>query len=119
MILHLDFEFFSPIDIKSAPLDVYANHPDARILMAAYAMDDGPVKVWEADSGPCPELRDGLKDPSNLIAAWNVNYERTVLAAKGMPLPIEHHHIQKALDREGHSRSVKRLRESSDDWSPK
>jgi len=89
VILHLDFEFFSPIDIKSAPLDVYANHPDARILMAAYAMDDGPVKVWEADSGPCPELRDGLKDPSNLIAAWNVNYERTVLAAKGMPLPIE------------------------------
>jgi len=89
VILHLDFEFFSPIDIKSAPLDVYANHKDARILMAAYAFDDGPVKVWEADSGPCPELRDGLKDPNNLIAAWNVNYERTVLAAKGMPLPIE------------------------------
>lgn len=88
-LLHLDFEFFSPIDIKAAPLDVYASHPDARILLAAYAFDDGPVKVWEADSGPCPELRDGLTDPLNTVVAWNIGYERQVLQSKGMVIPNE------------------------------
>jgi hypothetical protein len=88
-LLHLDFEFYSPIDIKAAPLDVYASHPDARILLAAYGFDDGPVKVWETDSGPCRELRDGLTDPGVTVVAWNVGYERQVLASKGLVIPNE------------------------------
>lgn len=89
MLLHLDFEFYSPIDIKAAPLDTYASHPEARILLAAYAFDDGPVKVWETDSGPCPELREGLTDPNNTIVAWNIGYERQVLKSKGLTIPFE------------------------------
>lgn len=88
MLVHLDWEYYSPVDIKSAPLDVYAFHPEARIILGAYAFDEGPVTVWEPHKGPCPELREALRDDGNFIVNWNCSFERTVLAAKGLPLPI-------------------------------
>lgn len=88
-LLHVDLEFFSPLSIKEHPLEVYASAPGSKILLAAYAFDDEPVKVWEYWQGPCKELRDGLTDPSITVTAWNVNYERTVLRAKGIDIPIE------------------------------
>ncbi len=89
MRLHLDFEVFSEIDIKSAPLDVYAAHPSTKILMAAWALDEGPVTVWEADKGKAPEaLSAALRNEDVTVVAWNVNYERTVLRAKGLSIPI-------------------------------
>ncbi len=89
-VLHIDLEFFSPLSIKDYPLDVYASAEGSKILLAAYAFNDEPVKVWEYWQGPCKELRDGLTDPSVMKAAWNVNYERTVLLKKGLHIPIEH-----------------------------
>jgi DNA polymerase len=89
MRLHLDFEVFSEVDIKSAPLDVYAAHPSTKIILAAWAIDEGPVAVWEADKGKAPaEFSAALRNEDVQIVAWNVNYERTVLRAKGMDAPI-------------------------------
>lgn len=88
-LCHIDLEFYSPLSIKDYPLDVYAAAEGSKILLAAYAFDDGPVNVWEYHQGPCRELRDALTDPSVTVTAWNVNYERTVLAAKGLAIPIE------------------------------
>lgn len=88
-LLHIDFEVYSEVSIKEAPLDVYAFHPSTKIILAAYAFDDGPVKVWQESDGPLAELREGLKDERNTIVAWNVNYERTVLRGRGLHIPIE------------------------------
>lgn len=88
--LHIDLEVYSEVDIKTAPLDVYASHPSTKILMAAYAFDDGPVEVWDADQGPSPTpLRTALRDPNVEVVAWNINYERTVLKYKGLDIPLE------------------------------
>jgi DNA polymerase len=89
MICHLDLEYYSPLSIKDYPLDVYASAPGSKILLAAYGFDNGPVKVWEEDQGPCKELREALTDPNVMCTAWNVNYERTVLRSKGLDIPIE------------------------------
>lgn len=88
MRLNFDFEVFSEVSIKEAPLDVYASHPSTKIILAAYAFDDGPIKVWQESDGPCDELREGLKDGTNTLVAWNVNYERTVLWGRGLHIPI-------------------------------
>lgn len=88
-LLHIDFEVYSEVSIKTAPLDVYAFHPSTKIILAAYAFDDGPVKVWQESDGPLAELREGLKDEQNTIVAWNVNYERTVLRGRGLPIRVE------------------------------
>lgn len=45
MQAHIDFETYSPVDIK-AGLSRYSTHPDADILVVCYALDDGPVKRW-------------------------------------------------------------------------
>jgi DNA polymerase bacteriophage-type len=88
-ILHADLEYYSPLSIKNYPLDVYAAAEGSKILMAAFAFNDEPVRVWEYHQGPCKELREGLTDPNVMVAAWNVNYERTVLRSKGLDVPIE------------------------------
>src|SRR5579859_3423634 len=41
------------------------------------------------EDGPCAELRDGLTNQNNQVSVWNCNYERTVLRAKGLNIPIE------------------------------
>jgi DNA polymerase len=87
--LHIDFEVYSEVSIKDAPLDVYAAHSSTKIILAAYAFDDGPVKVWQESDGPLAELREGIKDEQNTIVAWNTNYERTVLRGRGLCIPIE------------------------------
>lgn len=90
MRLHLDLEVFSNVDIKSAPLDVYAADPSTKILMAAWAVDEEPVTVWDADTGKAPaRLSAALRDPSVEVVAWNINYERTVLRHKGLDIPLE------------------------------
>lgn len=89
MRLHIDFEVYSEVDIKSAPLDVYAAHPSTKIILCAWALDEGPVAVWEADKGRAPaELSAALRDESVEIVAWNTTYERTVLTAKGLPIRL-------------------------------
>lgn len=43
---HLDFETRSPVDLKKFGVYAYAAHPEARVLCAAIAKNDGPVLTW-------------------------------------------------------------------------
>jgi DNA polymerase len=92
-LLHIDFEVYSEVSIKEAPLSTsYAFHPSTKIILAAYAFDDGPVKVWQESDGPLAEAYEGASKMSRniTIVAWNVNYERTVnLEGRGLNIPIE------------------------------
>jgi hypothetical protein len=54
MILHIDIETFSPADLPKVGSWKYAQHPDTRILMVGYALDDDDVKVWECHTRPMP-----------------------------------------------------------------
>lgn len=81
--LHLDFETRSEAELRgktSVGLHNYCTHPSSRALMLAWAINDGPVSLWEILKGePIPKLlEEALDDPQVLLAAWNSGFERNV-----------------------------------------
>lgn len=79
MILHLDYETRSTLDLSVSGLDLYATSPYTEILLAAYAFDDGPISLWQPHLGDTPEdLWDALNDPSVTIMAWHSSFERLI-----------------------------------------
>lgn len=76
MTLWLDLETYSPIDIKSGG-HKYAEK--AEVLLFAYAVDDGPVTVWDCtqdDTAPA-DLVEALK--THTVWAHNAAFDRTIL----------------------------------------
>lgn len=82
--LHLDFETRSELDLLKVGAYRYAEHESTEILMAAYSLDDGPVKIWvPAEGEDMPfDLEEYFDDPDVTIPAWNANFERCIIAAK-------------------------------------
>jgi DNA polymerase len=46
-ITHIDFETRGIVELKKTGVHVYADHPDTDAWCMAYAIDDGPVKLWK------------------------------------------------------------------------
>jgi Casjensviridae DNA polymerase len=85
--LHLDFESRSSEELQgptSVGLHNYWLHSSTQPLMLAYAYGDEPVKLWEPHKwGIMPDdLRQGLEDPKQSLAAWNSAFERYGLKYK-------------------------------------
>ena len=81
--LHIDIETYSPEPLADCGVYRYAEHPDFRILLFAYAMDDAPVTVIDLASGmtlPAP-VRRALTDPMIIKVAHNAAFERTCIGA--------------------------------------
>lgn len=81
---HLDFETFSELDLKKVGAYRYAEHPSTEILLAAYALGDGPIKLWspaEGEEMPA-DLIEILDNPEVEIRAWNANFERCIISNK-------------------------------------
>jgi DNA polymerase len=75
MILSIDLETRSPVDLKRSGAYRYFEHPYTSILCAAWAVDDGPVSVWRPGE-PCPPaVADAVRGGAE-ISGWNVNFER-------------------------------------------
>lgn len=51
-LLYLDTETFSEADLKKVGSYAYAEHPTTEIIICTYAIDDGPVEVWDCTSEP-------------------------------------------------------------------
>ena len=80
MILHLDYETRSPVDLTQRGAYVYAADPKTEILCAAYAFDDGPVQFWNAMTEEIPDdLADALEAAGERgIHAHNAAFERLI-----------------------------------------
>ena len=79
--LHIDIETYSPEPIADSGVYRYAEHPDFKILLFAYAFDEGPVTVIDLASGvklPAPVLR-SLRDPQVIKVAHNATFERVCI----------------------------------------
>lgn len=75
MILSIDLETRSPVDLKKSGAYTYFESLSTSILCAAWAIDDGPVSVW-LPGGPCPQaIADAVASGAE-ISGWNVNFER-------------------------------------------
>lgn len=100
MIFWHDFETASEKDLHTCGIVNYLTDPSTRVLMLAYAFDDGPVTVWEPEpwrgvysSTPeslPQEVLDALTDPFVTKAAFNTSFERLVWLHKfGIEVPID------------------------------
>ena len=77
---HIDYETCSPVDLPAAGASRYSRHPETRVLMCAYAFDDGPVKQWvPAEGEAIPEdFEDAIEDPEIVKYAWNAPFEMAI-----------------------------------------
>lgn len=86
--LWLDLETYSAVPITNG---THAYAEGAEIMLFAYAIDDGPVKVWDCTARPLmpDDLADALDDPAVILYAHNSHFDRTVLWHNGYRLPRE------------------------------
>jgi DNA polymerase bacteriophage-type len=90
VILTLDFETRSPLDITEVGLDRYSRN--AEVLMLAWAVEDWDVTVWFPHERPGfpDDLRMLLDRPDVLKIAHNCAFERAILKhCCGIDSPIE------------------------------
>jgi len=75
-----DFETKSRSDIKKVGARRYARDPSTKVLMLAYAFDNGPIEQWvPAEGEKMPgDLRDAIRDPEVQKRSWNASMEMSV-----------------------------------------
>lgn len=89
--LYLDVETFSEIDLKTAGAHKYASA--CEVLVVQIAVNDGAVEVWDltAEQGCGKRLASlqRLIDGADTVVIHNSAFERNVLAAHGVTIPLE------------------------------
>lgn len=83
--LYLDLETYSDVPIK------YGTHryaAGAEILLAAWAVDDEPVEVWDLTQSKNHALQHWI-DAADRVVIHNSHFDRTVMRANGIELPTE------------------------------
>jgi len=79
--LSIDIETYSGVDLKSSGVYRYAEDPDFKILLIAYAFDNDPVQIIDVASGD--EIPDdfarALTSKSVIKCAFNAAFERVCL----------------------------------------
>ena len=73
-----DIETYSDLDLKKVGTYNYATHPSTEVIMFQFAIDDGPVTVWEIGEGPPLAFFKALKDGYRL-GFWNTQFDYLVL----------------------------------------
>lgn len=77
--LWIDTETFSPVPIKAG---VHRYAEEVEVMLFAWALDDGPVRVWDITQDPeFPPalLMDALFDAATEVWAHNSHFDRAVL----------------------------------------
>lgn len=78
MKLWLDLETFCEQDLRKVGTYVYAE--TAEVLLFAYAVDDGPVSVWDCTAEPAPAaLLSAMQEAAEVWAA-NAQFDKAILA---------------------------------------
>ena len=67
---YIDFETRSPVDLKTAGVANYVQHPDTSVLCMAYACGDEPIRIWWPGQ-PFPFTDHG----ANTYVAHNASFE--------------------------------------------
>ena len=80
--LSIDLETYSSVDLGKSGVYKYAESEDFEILLFAYSIDDGEVKVIDLASGEIipEEILSALSDESIEKWAFNANFERACLS---------------------------------------
>jgi DNA polymerase len=88
----IDFEVASASDLKAAGAFRYATDASTRAIVLAYAVGDGPVRMWHADGAildwdNAPDDLRAAFDRGATFAAWNASFDSAVwnYATLGFP----------------------------------
>jgi DNA polymerase len=78
LILHIDMETRSALDLKKVGVDVYSNHPSTDAWCMSYAFDDEPVQIIDIQDEFLPKriaehIENGLE-----VAGHNVAFELAI-----------------------------------------
>ena len=76
MILWLDRETFSELDLSVVGTYQYADH--ARDLLIAYAIDDAPATVWDCTCEPCPDDLWEAMQSADEVWAHNAQFDKAI-----------------------------------------
>ena len=82
MVLSIDIETYSDVDIKKCGVYKYASSQDFDLLLFAYSTDYSAVRVIDSANGEVipAEVIAWLYDPEVEKTAFNANFERTCLS---------------------------------------
>lgn len=81
--VHIDYETFSEVDLRSAGVHAYARHKSTRVLCLAWAIDNGPVSAWWPALGAIPQQLVRVFKTMQ-IHAFNANFERLITEHVGV-----------------------------------
>jgi DNA polymerase bacteriophage-type len=76
MLVNLDFETRSKVDLKDKGLDTYARDPSTEVICMAYSVDQGPVKLWTPGTA-LPMFM--FKNTGVFFQAWNAAFEYNIM----------------------------------------
>ena len=90
MVLSIDIETYSDVDLKECGLYKYVESPNFEVMLVSYAIDDRPVKRLDLTKGdPDDELCDMLWDPTIIKTAYNAAFEIQCLGKHfGRPMDL-------------------------------
>ncbi|MBP9037053.1 MAG: DNA polymerase [Candidatus Cloacimonas sp.] len=80
--ISIDLETFSSVNLSKAGVYRYAESTDFEILLFAYSVDGGEVKIVDLALGEIipKEILEALTDPDIIKWAYNANFERVSLS---------------------------------------
>lgn len=81
--LHIDIETYSSVDLLTRGVYNYAEADDFQVLLFAYSVDGGAVKIVDLARGERlpEEILDALVNPLVFKIAYNAQFERVCLSA--------------------------------------
>ena len=92
MHINIDLETYSSVDLKTSGVYRYVASPDFEILLMAYSINAGKVKIIDFAKGEAipHRVQRILKEQSWVKRAHNANFERLCLSKIGYRIdPIE------------------------------
>jgi DNA polymerase len=101
-ILLRDFETRSVLNLGDVGVWKYSRDPQTDIWCCAFAVDDGPVKLWVPGDPAPAEFIEAASNPDWVVSAFNDSFERLIELhimgpRYGWPtVPLERHHCVQA-----------------------
>jgi DNA polymerase len=88
--LVLDLETTSTADLRKTGAHAYSEHPDTKVTVLCFAIDDGPVETWV--SGPVPGCFLDAVNQGAAVVAHNYLFEYNIyhhkLVPRWPPIPL-------------------------------
>lgn len=79
-LVFFDYETRSPTDLRKTGAHRYARDPRTDVMCMAWAVDDGPIKIWRPlDGDPHPvDFIELMLDPNTQFIAHNAQFEKLI-----------------------------------------